>query len=394
VSNISRRNFLTAFSSGLLGLGLQKDIKANSSERTIAQSQSLAAKVQKYNSLGATGIKVSDVSFGAISLFEPNVLRYAYDLGVTYFDTAESYVNTKSESYIGQALKEVRDKITITTKHAYSPRQQIRREDIIRRVEASLKRMQTDYVDVAMIHNISDFALLKDEELLAAYSQLKKEGKVRFTGFSSHNPKLHLKQALENNFCQVALFIYNHIEGKEAEPAIEEARRKGIGTVAMKIFAGGMQGSLKSLINRELSYPQAAIRWVLSNPNIDCCIATMSSYSHVEEYAAASGKPLNRESLQMIDEYQRQASSEYCRVSCQRCLSSCPNNVAINEVLRYSMYFENYRMEKEAMRYYAQLERSKKPLLCSGCSGYCDSACPYGLRVRRKLIHAHEILSA
>ena len=394
MANLSRRNFLTTLSSSLLGLGLSKKIKASPQEKAFAQSQTAAANVKKYNSLGATGIKVSDVSFGAISLFEPNVLRYAYDQGVTYFDTAEGYVNTKSESYIGQALKDIRDKITITTKHLYSPRQQIKREDIIRRVEASLKRMQTDYVDVAMIHNISDLALLENEELLAAYSQLKKDGKIRFTGFSSHNPKVHLKQALENDFCQVALFIYNHTEGKDAEPVIEEARRKGIGTVAMKVFAGGMQGSLKSLISQEVSYPQAAIRWVLSNPNIDCCIVTMSSYSHVEEYVAASGKPLNRESLQMIAEYQRQTSSEYCRVSCERCLSSCPNNVAVNEILRYGMYFENYRMEKEAMRYYSQLEQSKKPLLCSRCSGYCESACPYGLEVRKKLAHAHEILSA
>ena len=394
MAHLSRRNFLTTLSSSLLGLGLSKKIKASPQEKAFAQSQTAAANVKKYNSLGATGIKVSDVSFGAISLFEPNVLRYAYDLGVTYFDTAEGYVNTKSESYIGQALKDIRDKITITTKHPYSPRQQIEREDIIRRVEASLKRMQTDYVDVAMIHNISDLALLENEELLAAYSQLKKDGKIRFTGFSSHNPKVHLKQALENDFCQVALFIYNHTEGKDAEPVIEEARRKGIGTVAMKVFAGGMQGSLKSLISQEVSYPQAAIRWVLSNPNIDCCIVTMSSYSHVEEYVAASGKPLNRESLQMIAEYQRQTSSEYCRVSCERCLSSCPNNVAVNEILRYGMYFENYRMEKEAMRYYSQLEQSKKPLLCSRCSGYCESACPYGLEVRKKLAHAHEILSA
>ncbi len=394
MSNLSRRNFLAAFSSGLLGFGLSKNVKASSNEKALAQGQPAPAKIQKYNSLGATGIKVSDVSFGAISLFEPNVLRYAYDLGLTYFDTAEGYVNTKSESYIGQALKDIRDKITITTKHPYFPQQQIKREDIVRRVEASLKRMQTDYVDVAMIHNISDLSLLKNEELQAAYSQLKKDGKIRFTGFSSHNPKLHLKQALEIDFCQVALFVYNHVESKEAEPAIEEARRKGIGTVAMKVFAGGMQGNLKSLISQEVSYPQAAIRWVLSNPNIDCCIVTMSSYSHVEEYTAASGKPLNRESLKMITEYQRQTSGEYCRVSCERCLSSCPSSVAINEILRYRMYFENYRMEKEAMSYYAQLAESKKPLLCSGCSGFCDSACPYGLKVKEKLVHAHEILSA
>jgi len=394
MSNVSRRNFLTALTSGLFGFGLVKNIRAESNKRSSGQSESSPIKIQKYNTLGKTGIRVSDVSCGAISFFEPNVMRYAYDLGVTYFDTAESYLNTKSESFIGQALKDVRDKVAITTKHAYMPQQQIRREDIIRRVEASLKRLQTDYVDVAMVHSLEDLTLLKNEEIQAAYSQLKKDGKVRFTGFSTHSPKLTLKQALENDFAQVILTVYNHDEGPQVKPLIEQVRSKGIGIVAMKVFAGGKQGNLKSLINQEVSYPQAAIRWVLSNPNLDCCIVTMSSYSHVEEYVATSGKPLNKADLRVIAEYQRQVGNRYCRVSCSECLSSCPNNVAVNEVLRYKMYFEDYRMEKEAMRYYAKLEESKKPLHCANCSGYCESACAYGLKVKEKLIRAHEILTA
>jgi hypothetical protein len=319
-------------------------------------------------------------------------------LGVNYFDTAEGYLRTKSESNIGEALKEVREKIIITTKHFYPSDQQIKgenfnKEEVIKRVEGSLKRLQTDYIDIAMLHNLGDLSLLKNEELQAAYSQLKKEGKIRFTGFSTHNAKVTLKQALDQDFAQVILFIYNHMEGKDIEPLIQQVRQKGIGTVAMKVFAGGRQGNLKSFVSQEVSYPQAALRWVLSNPHIDCCIPTMSSYSHVEEYVAASKKPLNRDSLKMIVEYQRQASQHYCRVSCQECLSSCPHGVAINDVLRYEMYFENYRMEKEAMGYYAELERNKKPLDCSHCTGYCEKACPYGLKVKDKLLHAHEILT-
>jgi len=366
---------------------------ADSPNKENAQKESFPIKIQKYNPLGKTGLKVSDVSCGAISLFVPNVLRYAYDCGVNYFDTAEGYLRTKSETFIGQALKDVRDKVVITTKHGYSPRAKIKREDIIKRVDASLKRMQADYVDIAMVHGVSDLSLLKNEEIQTAYAQLKKEGKIRFTGFSTHNAKLTFKQALETDFAQVVLTIYNHMEGKEIEPLIEKVRKKGIGTVAMKVFAGGKHGNLKSLISQEVSYPQAAIRWVLSNSNIDCVIVTMSSYSHVEEYAAASSKPLNRADLEVIAEYQRQADRNYCRVSCNECLVACPSQVAINEVLRYNMYFEDYGMEKEAMRYYAELEKEKKPLNCANCSGNCESACPYGLRVKDKLIHAHEILA-
>lgn len=392
MSNINRRNFLTALTSGVLGFGLSKNAKGSYRKAGLTQSESAPIKIQKYNNLGNTGIKVPDVSCGAISFFEPNVLRYAYDLGVTYFDTAESYMRTKSESFIGEALKDMRDKVTITTKHGL--RANVKKNQIIERVEASLKRLQSDYIDIAMIHGLSDLSMLDNEEIQAAYAQLKKDGKIRFTGFSTHNAKVTLKQALENDFVQVVLVIYSHDEGKEIEPLIAQVHKKGIGTVAMKIFAGGKHGNLKSLISQEVSYPQAAIRWVLSNPNINTCIPTMSSYSHVEDYVAASGKPLNRADLDVIAEYQRQTKDQYCRVSCQECLESCPQNVAINDVLRFKMYFEDYRMEKEAMRYYGELKENQKPLHCGSCSGYCENACHHKLKVKEKLIHAHEILSA
>jgi aryl-alcohol dehydrogenase-like predicted oxidoreductase len=395
MSSIKRRKFISTFTSGLVGLGLAKNLKAESATSVPSQGSSTAPKIKKYNSLGKTGLKVSDISYGAISLFEPNVLRYAYECGVSYFDTAESYLRMKGETYVGQGLKGIRDKVVITTKHGYNFRQTIGKASILERVEASLKRLQSDYIDVCMIHSIDDLSpALNNQEVMSAYDQLKKDGKIRFTGFSTHNPKLTLKQALETDFAQVVLFMYNHMEGKEIEPLIKALKEKGIGTVAMKIFAGGMQGNLKSLVNKDVSYPQAAIRWVMSNSDIDTCIPTLSSYSHVEEYIAASGQGLNRTDLKLLESYQQQANDLYCRVSCRECLSACPNNVAVNDVLRYAMYFENFRREKEAIGYYAEMEPERKPLGCADCPGYCESACPYRLEVRNRLLHSHEILTA
>jgi predicted aldo/keto reductase-like oxidoreductase len=352
-------------------------------------------KIKEYNPLGKTGLKVSDVSCGAISLFESNVLRYAHECGVNYFDTAEGYLRGRGEIYVSQGLKEVRDKVIITTKHPYDFRQKIEKATVIKRVEESLKRLQSDYIDVAMAHGVGDLTpLLDNQEIMSAYDQLKKDGKVRFTGFSTHNAKVTLKQALETDFAQVVLVMYNHMEGKEIEPLIKAVREKGIGTVAMKIFAGGMQGNLKAMVSPEVSYPQAAIRWVMSNPDIDTCIPTLSSYSHVEEYVAASGQPLDRAALAMLARYREQADNLYCRVSCTECLSACPHNVAVNDVLRYAMYFENYGMEKEAMAYYAEMDVDNKPLGCAECTGLCEKACPYGLKVRPRLLHANDILTA
>lgn len=390
MAKINRRRFMSTAATGIIGMGTAGKVRGE----TGFPSEDTVPKIKKYNPFGKTGLKVSDVSCGAISLFEPNVLRYAYDLGVNYFDTAEGYLRTKSETFIGQALKDVRDKVIITTKHGFSPRDKITRESIIQRMEASLKRMQTDHVDVALVHGVSDLKLFENEELREAYASLKKDGKIRFTGFSTHNASVTLKQALDSDFTQVVLVIYNHDEGKAVEPLLSAVRKKGIATVAMKVFAGGKQGNLKKHVSPQVSYPQAAIRWVLSNRDIDCCIVTMSSYAHAEEYIAASGLPLQRGDAEILADYRKQTSRLYCRVSCTECLSACPHHVAVNDVLRYRMYFEDYKREKDAMEHYSRLSDDQKPIPCVNCPGYCLSACPYGLNVKRRLIEAHEMLSA
>jgi len=393
MGKVSRRGFLTGFGSGLLGLGMVRKVNASLSLAAAGKGSPSELQIVKYNALGNTGLKVSDVSCGAINFFEPNVMRYAYDLGVNYFDTAESYMGTKSESFLGEALKGVRDKVIITTKHGYDPRKPIKKAQVVERIEASLKRLQSDYVDIAFAHGAGDLSLFKNEDLRAAYDQMKKEGKVRFTGFSTHDAPKTLQQALTDDFTQVVLVIYNHLEGKAIEPLIEKVQKKGIGVVAMKTFAGGKQGSLKSFVNRKVSYSQAALKWVMSNPNVNTCIPTMSSYSHVEEYVGASGQSLDRSDLAALSDYRRLASGEYCRVSCNACLSACPDQVAVGEVLRFAMYYEDYRSERMALDHYSELASAQKPMNCAGCAAPCQSACPHGLMVKSKLLHAHEILS-
>ncbi|MCJ7679831.1 MAG: aldo/keto reductase [Candidatus Aminicenantes bacterium] len=394
MSKWSRRRFLTTLPTGVLGIGLAKagDASAFSS---LPAGEETELRIKKYNPLGKTGLKVSDISCGAISFFEPNVMRYAADLGVNYFDTAEGYMNTNSESYIGQALSGIRDKVFIATKHAYNPRQRISRQNIIQRVEASLKRLQTDHVDMALIHNVADLRLLENQELQAAYSQLKTQGKIRFTGFSTHNAPVTLKQALNSDFADVIMVIYNHLpeQSRPVDDLVRQVRDKGIGVIAIKIFAGGKQGSLQSFVNKQTSYSQAAIRWVMSNPSIDCCIPTMSSYAHVEEYVSASGQTLETGDSALMTAYRKEVNNLYCRVGCSVCGEACPHGVAVNDILRFNMYFDDYKMEKEAMRYYAELEEPHKPLPCSSCSGPCTQSCPYGLPVRDRLLQAKETLS-
>lgn len=395
-SKHNRRSFLRSLGAGALGLGLSGKIPtwgaAMSGERPSNQEQT-PPRIKKYNPLGRTGFQVADVSFGAINLLNPNVLRYAYDCGVNNFDTAEGYLNQNSERFLGQALKDVRDKVVITTKHGFWGPQDMKTDPLIRRVEASLGRLQTDCLDIALMHAIDDPAKLDNEDVREAYRRLKEDGKVRFVGFSTHNAAATLPKLLESDFFDVVLLVYNHLEGPKVEPLLKKVREKGVGTIAMKVFAGGMQGTLKSLVNERLPYSQAAIRWVLGRPAVDCCIVTMSTFSHVEEYVSASGQKLDRADLAVISRYQKEAGPLYCRVSCSECLGACPRGVAVNDVLRYRMYFENYGMEKDAVGLYAALDERRKPLACAGCAGPCRAACPYGLQVRERLLDAHALLA-
>lgn len=394
MTHIKRRQFVKGMGAGMLGLGLLKG-----EGLAMGSATSEEPKIKKYNPLGKTGIKTSDIICGAGSLANPNVAKYAFDLGVNVFDTAESYMNGTSEKYIGKALKGIRDKAIIISKlnlgaRALNPG--VTQEQIIERANKCLSRLNTDRIDILFVHAVDDMKVVRHEAVQSAFEKLRKQGKVRFTGFSTHNAKVMLKDALDpklKNFMQVILFMYNHMEGKEIEPLLSQLHQRGIGTIAMKVLAGGKHGALKSMVNKEVSYPEAAISWVMANSNVDCSVLSMKTYSHVEEYVAASGKLLKRKDLQALNLYHKTFNNTYCRVSCHTCESACPRSLPIGNILRYKMYYEDYGHEHKALTHYAQLPSSHKPTLCSTCTAPCNSACPHGLAVKDNLIKANEILS-
>ena len=397
---ISRRCFLSMAGFGAAGLAIGETAEGKDPAGGPGPQQSRPAteeppappRIQARRALGKTGLELADVGCGAINLFNPNVLRYAFECGVNHFDTAEGYMNGNSEKALGQALKDVRPKVLITSKYLLRTPADYDRASLIRRVEASLKRLQTDYLDIAMVHDADRPEKLSHEEVAAAYSELKRQGKARFIGFSTHAPGLVIEKAAASGVWEVLLTIYNHMEGPQVESLLAAARRRGMGVIAMKVLAGGMQGSLKPFVNDKVSYAQAAMRWVLGNPSIDALIVTMSTFSHVEDYVAASGAAPRRADAALLERYRSEAGTQYCRVGCRDCLAACPRGVAVNEVLRYAMYFEHYGMEKQACSLYRRLGAKGKPTVCTGCDAPCEKACPYGLQVRDRLLRSHRML--
>jgi uncharacterized protein len=123
---------------------------------------------------------------------------------------------------------------------------------------------------------------------------------------------------------------------------------------------------------------------------VSCLVISFFEPQQVDEYIYASGKALEQQDVAVLGKYDQLIAGTHCYPHCGDCLDSCPENLPIADVLRYRMYFEDYGDQKEAMRLYAKLE--KRADLCAGCPGPCTNACTHGVRVRERMMGAHELL--
>ena len=112
----------------------------------------------------------------------------------------------------------------------------------------------------------------------------------------------------------------------------------------------------------------------------------------LDEYLYASGQPLQTSDVELLEKYDRLVSNDYCRPGCGACLSSCPSEVPVNDILRYAMYYENYGQQRVGMEAYARISALQNASQCVSCKTPCDNSCPFGLPVREKMIHAHRLL--
>lgn len=179
-------------------------------------------------------MKITAVSFGAMLTPEPEVIKIAFDLGVNYVDTARRYMGGKSEEIVGKAVKGRRDRIYVATKTQPSSHS---KEDIIRDVEASLKALDTDYVDVIQLHNLTDKERIFTPETREALIKLREQGKVRFFGVTTHKNQAEVLNALvddRDRFFDTGLVAFNFKSDKPVSDAMERAAKANIGIIAME----------------------------------------------------------------------------------------------------------------------------------------------------------------
>jgi predicted aldo/keto reductase-like oxidoreductase len=354
------------------------------------------ATIKNYRRLGRTNEFVSDISLGSGRIQDVQIAIDALDRGINYFDTAPDYAGTGSEQILGQAMKGRRDKLFLATKFCVADGHlpnDTPVPKIIEAVDGSLRRLQTDHVDLVHVHSCDRVERLMAPNIHEAFDRLKEQGKARFLGVSTHTPNLEevANTAIDSGRFDVMMLAYHFSMWPSFGHILEKAKQHDVGIVAMKTLKGAKHTNLANFRDEAGVYSQAAFRWVLSNPNVSCLVVSFYKPQHVEEYVYASGTQPSAADVALLERYDELTRGDYCQPHCGVCLSSCPEQLAINDILRYRMYFRDYGWEKEGMRLYAKLDRNASR--CAGCPAPCTDTCPIGVPIREKMLDGHRLLT-
>lgn len=407
--DFSRRDFLTA---GLVlpAAGLRA---TNNLPLPPEGSQARPESVKlTYRTLGKTGLKVTSLAFGCMTTPDPTVIRRAADLGINLFDTARVYQNGNNERMVGVALKDVRQKVILSSKSVAKTK-----AEALADLDTSLRESGTDYLDIWYLH-------MKNEpeqvtaDLLEAQRMAKQSGKIRFAGVSTHfNMDKILAYLAKLGQVDVVLTTYNFAmrsvdAAMNANPdapktdmteAIRSARKAGLGIVAMKVMAGGVSrvlrgdrvyGANPQALSQRLGQPGvpvAAIKWALKNESVDTAEVCMTNHDELDENLRAMAEPFTEKDETLLTAQLASIGPNYCRM-CGSCGGVCDKGVPVPDVLRFLTYAEGYGQFALARERFLEMPQPARDVRCSDCTS-CSFRCAYGVAVRDRLTHAQEMLA-
>lgn len=382
MENLNRRGFLRTGIAGAAGI--------------VALSPSLVsaavAEPQKdiiFRTLGKTGMKVPVISFGVMRADNPNLCKAAYEKGIRFFDTANGYQNGNNEIMLGNLLKDYpRNSFYLATKVAADgvdrdgkPTEKTTAEAFLAKFTTSLSRLKMDYVDILYIHGVSSPELLEYKPILDTLKKLKKDGKIKFMGFSTHkNEAVLVEAAAASGNWDVVLTSYNFKQTyiNELNIAIKKASAAGIGIVAMKTMAGG------GFLDKEKTKPinsTAALKWVLANPDVHTAIPGMTDFDQLDLNVKIMSD------ISITDAEKKDlviASAEkglYC-TGCTKCIPACRMNLPVPELMRAYMYAYGYSNPAMAYSLLEELGTNDNP--CRECD-VCNVECTKKFNIKDKI---------
>ncbi|MHC4425907.1 MAG: aldo/keto reductase [Planctomycetota bacterium] len=362
-------------------------------------------KLGKLTELDKSGkkvpLKVPCLSLGTLFNVVDNqaALREALRWGVTYWDTAYSYAGGNSELGIGKFLEKnpkMRKRLFIVSKA--SDAKTI--DDIEKRLQESLKRMKTDYVDLYYgVHILSDPAHLTDE-LKEWAESAKKRKLIRFFGFSTHDDMAPcLAAAAKLDWIDAIMLKYNfrQMQNKELNAAIEACYKAGIGLTAMKTQARGQKPETEAdkkltdrFIKRGFNAAQAKIKVVLADKRISSVAVGRGDVKHLREDIAAvlDKTKFTPEDLKVFKKVSQETCSGYCAGCTRICSSAVPDMPYVGDIMRYLMYYNSYGEKDEARALFAKIPAEARNRLLSADYTLAEARCPQWMPIGQFMAEA------
>lgn len=358
----------------------------------------------QYRMLGKTGMVVSRLAFGMrLPLlkdgsvdFENGVkqIHLARKLGINYFDTMDNYYNGQSEEALGKAMKGDRSNYIIQSKLASDP-DCTTAGQFRKRLEEQLGRLQSDYLDVELMHNLHlDFFQKHGEAFINMAEKAKSEGLLRHVAFSSHDTPQNVHKIIDAGVFECMLVQYNLIDPRWEE-CIQHAHDSGLGVLVMGPVGGGRLAQpideiQKILPNQTFSTENLALRFVLANQNVDIALSGMQEVQFLYDNVklASEEQTLSTHDYEHIQKVlceKKELSKIYC-TGCNYCMP-CPSGVDIPKVFEYFISHKIYGVTGWARHEYSAL--TGKASLCTGC-GFCEKKCPQHLHIIDNLNEAKE----
>jgi predicted aldo/keto reductase-like oxidoreductase len=254
-----------------------------------------------------------------------------------------------------------------------------------------LKTLGTDYVDVYHQHSRHTPKEITDE-MIETMELVKKQGKTRFIGVSTHDPNAMVDFILEVGKFDVVQTTYSYAIGAPfRDAAIAKLHDAGIGVVAMKVVIATAtpKGDKGNHLSNEGGL--AAIKWVLRNPGISTTVPWAETLEELEINFRAMSEEFTPEDEKLLFARSEQIRELYCRM-CFQCKDKCPKGIPVADELRmlaYNDFAGNFHQAREA---FWDLPRAIRSIRCSDCAD-CVIQCPNGVKVRDRLIRAQELLS-
>ncbi|MBN1766189.1 MAG: aldo/keto reductase [Sedimentisphaerales bacterium] len=362
-----------------------------------------------YKTFGQTGKQVSAVGFGGMrfDMSQPpkknaELLLYAREKGINYFDTAPKYCNDKSEDIFGIALKQmksVRDEIYVSTKG--SPSDMPTADKARKAVEKSLKRMKVDKLDfyfVWCIRKLEHFELaIRKGGQYEGLLKCKEEGLIDHIVVSTHLRGSEIVQMLDKNYFEGVLMGVNILNFPYRWDGVQKAHESGLGVLAMNPLAGGVipqhEDKLGFLAGEHETPTEAALRFCIGCPEITVTLVGFSRREHIDTACriADNCRPLDAADIHRIREHVAENMDSLC-TGCGYCLASCAQNIPVASYMQF--YNEKLLTDKseaqtiESLKIHLDwgvlVDRAAESADCIEC-GQCEEACTQHLNIMERL---------